>query len=165
MRWLLVLWALSGCESSVVTTAPDACIPVVDALEPAVGSAEGGTTVRLSGLHVGSELGPRDVVVHLGGSEAEVTAVFRGDGCDPCDVCTSELFSCAQCERVCRGINAYKDTADIVWGPAACEEWVDFTTPPHAPGEAELILQNGRGAVGGVYFDYEAAADDDDSAG
>ncbi len=78
---LLTLLALAGCEEEAAVVVAEVCTPIADVLEPASGSIDGGDDVLLSGLFVATSLGERDVLVHIGGEEAEVTGVFRGDTC------------------------------------------------------------------------------------
>ena len=163
----LALLLLAGCEESTISFVAEVCTPIIDSLEPAAGPAAGGTDVLLSGLFVSTNLGERDVLVHLGGAEAEVTGVFRGDACDTCDACIAEALRCGECERECRGTLPFTAEDETQYPAQSCEEWVSFLTPAHEAGEAELILTNARGSAGDVYFDFEAdddSADDDDSA-
>ena len=73
LAWLLpgLLLLLTGCEEESADLVLDVCNPIVDGLDPAAGPTDGGTQVTLSGLFVGTELGTRDVTVHVGGAEAE----------------------------------------------------------------------------------------------
>lgn len=158
---------LCGCEIEDVDLVLDVCNPMVDTLDPAMGTVDGGDSVTLSGLFVGTELGTRDVTVHVGGSEAEVTGVFRGSGCSNCDACITEVLRCAECERVCRGQVSWDDPeTEEHFAPEVCEEWVSFLTPATgAPGEVAVLLTNSHGSTQSASFEYTAdAADDDDSA-
>ena len=171
----LLSLTLTGCEEETVIPPLAVCTPVLDSISPDEGPASGGTDVTLSGLWVSTDLGERDVKVFLGGNEALVTSVFRGDGCSVCDACIEQVLRCTECERVCRGVDAFEDTlTGETHEPTACEEWVAFTTPPaNAVGVADLVLTNSRGSEGGLQFLYsgplgdddDSAGDDDDSAG
>jgi len=155
----LVLLALcAACDPVAVFTVVEVCDPVPDSLEPASGPVAGGETVTLHGLHVGSELGPNDLVVNVGGQTAEVTGVFRGTGCGNCEACIldEEVFRCAECERVCRGERSWVD-ADGVEQPAeACEEWVSFVVPPATePGPTSVQITNAHGSAFAADYTYE----------
>jgi len=166
---------LTGCEEETIVPPLAVCTPVLDSISPDEGPAIGGTDATVSGLWVSTDLGERDVKVFLGGNEAIVTSVFRGEGCSVCDACIEQVLRCTECERVCRGLDAFEDTlTGEVYEATACEEWVAFTTPPaNAVGLADLVLTNSRGSEGGLQFHYagplgdddDSAGDDDDSAG
>ncbi len=171
----LMSLSLTGCEEETIIPPLAVCTPVLDSISPDEGPAIGGTDVTLSGLWVSTDLGERDVKVFLGGNEAVVTSVFRGEGCSVCDACIEQVLRCTECERVCRGIDAFEDTlTGEVHEPSACEEWVAFTTPAaNTVGLADLVLTNSRGSESGLQFLYtgplgdddDSAGDDDDSAG
>ncbi len=171
-----VLVVSLACEGNEVVPPVTVCNPVLDSLEPVEGPVEGGTDVVLRGLFVATEFGERDVRVHVGGQEALVTGVFRGDGCSSCDDCAVTATWCGECDRVCRGELGWVDTVTEEWmPPEACEQWVSFATPPsQQTGEAGLQLTNSHGSASGLSFLYivpgigdddDSAGDDDDSAG
>jgi hypothetical protein len=157
---------LTGCEDDSSTVPLAVCTPVIDAMEPDSGPVEGGTQVTVTGLWVASELGVRDLGVHMAGDQAEVTGVFRGSGCANCDACIADALRCVECERVCRGLEGHTDSSTGIYaGPEVCEEWVSFLTPAAAAaGPAEVVLTNSHGSVAGPDFTYEGGGDDDDVA-
>jgi hypothetical protein len=147
----------AACEDGQDAAPLDVCDPVLDSLEPSAGPVAGGTEVTLRGLWVATDYGERDTLVELGGREADVLGVFRGDGCISCDQCTVDALRCEECERVCRGLRGWTDTETGAWRDAeSCEEWVAFVTPAaDAAGEAGLVLTNVHGSAQGLKFTYE----------
>jgi len=158
MLMFLAVTALSGCEIAESSVALAVCNPVLDDLEPGVGPVEGGTVVTVNGLFVATELGVRDVTVHVGGAEAEVTGVFRGGGCGNCDGCIADALRCAECERVCRGeVSWTDDETEEHFAPEVCEEWVSFVAPAaEQAGTADVLLGNAHGSAQTLTFEYVA---------
>ena len=156
-----LLLATAACEEEEIFVPLAVCTPILDSLDPAEGSLEGGTDVTLGGLFVASDFGERDIQVLLGGAEAGVTGLFRGPGCDVCDACIVEALRCGECESVCRGLSDWEHpVTGEVTAASPCEEWVSFTTPAaSAAGPAELLLVNSHGSESGLYFDYTEAGD------
>lgn len=158
MRYLLLLLLLAGCDPAAIFTVVQVCDPLPDSIEPTSGPLAGGETVTLRGLHVASELGEDDIVVHVGGVVAEVNGVFRGPGCGNCDACVLDenIFRCAECERVCRGELTWVDADGVEQAAEACEEWVSFVVPAGVePGPVSVQVTNSHGSVFADDYTYE----------
>lgn len=151
---LLLLLGLTGCDAIADGNVTQVCDPVLDELDPAEGSAMGGDSVVLTGLHVASDRDIEEVAVAVGGADAVVTAVSR-TGCDNCDACIAPALRCGECERVCRGQLPWvdEDTGEE-FVAEACVETVTFTTPGGEVGEADVLIFNSRGSGGGLVFTY-----------
>lgn len=158
---------LVACEEDEADVPRGVCSPVIDQMEPASGPTSGGTQVTLSGLFVATEVGERDVAVHVGGVRAETTGVFRGNGCANCDACAASALRCEECERVCRGLSGWTDPETEEYSEAeVCEEWVSFVVPAsEEDGEAEVVLTNSHGATIGPVYTYVSGGDDDSADG
>lgn len=157
MLLVLALGLLVACDDPDNGVALAVCNPILDELDPGFGPTEGGTSVTVHGLFVATDLGVRDLTVFIGGAEAEVTGVFRGNGCSNCDACVAEALRCGECERVCRGDVSWTDPdTEEHFAPEVCEEWISFVTPEaDAAGPADILIGNAHGSSQALSFDYE----------
>jgi hypothetical protein len=152
----LVLATGTACEDPNSSLILAVCNPILDDLDPAVGPVEGGTQVTVRGLFVATDLGIRDTTVYIGGAEAEVTGVFRGNGCSNCDACVADALRCGECQRVCRGDVSWTDPeTEDHFAPEACEEWISFLTPAaDAAGAVDILIGNAHGSAQDLSFEY-----------
>lgn len=114
-----------GCQDEpAVPVLPAVCAPVLDELSPDSGSVEGGTPITLHGYFVTSEDFERDLIIRVGGQEAEVTQVNRSEGCVACDNC----------------IAAYQaEFRDGSSGELSCEDGDQVVGPTNDPGVATCL--------------------------
>ena len=159
---LLCALLLPACESEELQGPVPACDHLLWGLSPDFGPTTGGTEVTVSGIFIASDEG-RDVVVRVGGTDADVQAMAR-TGCDACFACANEALSCAACDRECRGLAPYTDAGGTTWEQSECQETLTFTTPAGAAGEVPVTIINSRGSSDDLSFTYEPDGDDDDSA-